>query len=90
MNKVTGGSLPAAAWRSFMLAATKGMPVKPLPSAPLPNAALPIPGSSPGIPAVAEEAPLDRLFGWLSAPAQPGPGPLPVDAGRYPGPAPGN
>jgi hypothetical protein len=37
---------------------------------------------------VAEESPLDRLFGWLSAPAQPGP--LPVDPGRYPGPAPGN
>ncbi|HEV8033139.1 MAG TPA: PBP1A family penicillin-binding protein [Stellaceae bacterium] len=34
MNKVTGGSLPALAWRDFMLAATKGMPVRPLPSAP--------------------------------------------------------
>jgi penicillin-binding protein 1A len=84
MNKVTGGSLPAAAWRSFMLAATRGMPVRPLPSAPLA-----VPGSSPGTPAAAaEESPLDRLFGWLSAPAQPGP--LPVDPGRYPGPAPGN
>ena len=36
MNKVTGGSLPAQAWRRFMLAATKSMPVRPLPSAPLP------------------------------------------------------
>src|SRR5205823_4878717 len=34
MNRVTGGSLPALAWRDFMLAATTGMPVKPLKSAP--------------------------------------------------------
>ena len=33
MNKVTGGSLPAQAWRRFMLAATRTMPVRPLPSA---------------------------------------------------------
>ncbi len=78
MNKVTGGSLPAATWHSFMLAATQGMPVKPLP----------VPGSSPGTPAAAEESPLDRLFGWLSAPAVPGPGTLPVDAGHTPGPTP--
>ena len=31
MNKVTGGSLPAAAWHQFMLAATRGMPMRPLP-----------------------------------------------------------
>ena len=30
MNKVTGGSLPAPVWKNFMLAATQGMPVKPL------------------------------------------------------------
>jgi len=35
MNRVTGGSLPALAWRNFMLAATGGTPVKPLPSAPV-------------------------------------------------------
>ena len=34
MNKVTGGMLPAVAWRNFMLAATRTMPPKPLPSAP--------------------------------------------------------
>ena len=34
MNRVTGGSLPALAWRNFMLVATSGTPVKPLPSAP--------------------------------------------------------
>jgi penicillin-binding protein 1A len=33
MNRVTGGSLPALAWRNFMLAATKTLPPKPLPSA---------------------------------------------------------
>ena len=36
MNKVTGGSLPAQAWRRFMLAATRTMPVRSLPSAPPP------------------------------------------------------
>jgi penicillin-binding protein 1A len=56
MNKVTGGSLPAPAWRAFMLAATQGMPIKPLPSAPLPIAAT----ASGG---------LDAVFGFLSPPA---------------------
>jgi penicillin-binding protein 1A len=36
MNKVTGGSLPARAWRQFMLAATRDLPVRPLPTTPLP------------------------------------------------------
>jgi penicillin-binding protein 1A len=36
MNKVTGGSLPAQAWRRFMLAATRAMPVRPLPTSPMP------------------------------------------------------
>jgi penicillin-binding protein 1A len=36
MNKVTGGSLPAEAWRRFMLAATRSMPVRSLPTAPQP------------------------------------------------------
>jgi len=81
MNKVTGGTLPAAAWRSFMLAATKGTPVKPLPSAPAPSAP---------VPAADEESPLDRLIGWIGAPTQAGPAAFPPDGGRYPGPAPGN
>jgi penicillin-binding protein 1A len=34
MNHVTGGSLPAQAWRRFMLAATRPMPIKALPTAP--------------------------------------------------------
>jgi penicillin-binding protein 1A len=53
MNRVTGGSLPALAWRNFMLAATRTMPPKPLPSAP----------------AQAEESGIDRLLGWLGTPA---------------------
>jgi len=82
MNRVTGGSLPAAAWHRFMLAATRSMPVKALP------APAPIPAGSP-VPPPAEDSPLDRLFGWLGAPGQPVPAP-PVDAGRYPGPPPQN
>jgi penicillin-binding protein 1A len=78
MNRVTGGSLPAAAWRSFMLATTKGMPVKPLP------APQPVPERSPVSPP-AEESPLDRLFGWLGmAPGTPLP-PPPINAGLPPG-----
>ncbi len=34
MKHVTGGSLPAATWRAFMVGATEGMPVRPLPSTP--------------------------------------------------------
>ena len=54
MNKVTGGSLPAPVWKSFMLAATQGMPIKPLPSAP--------------IQAVASGPSLDQLFGQVAPP----------------------
>jgi penicillin-binding protein 1A len=50
MNRVTGGSLPALAWRNFMLAATKAMPTRPLPSAPPQT----------------DESPMDRLLGWLA------------------------
>jgi len=34
MNHVSGGSLPAKTWHTFMVAATAGMPVRPLPTAP--------------------------------------------------------
>jgi penicillin-binding protein 1A len=37
-NKITGGSLPALTWRRFMLAATQGMPARPLPAVPAPAA----------------------------------------------------
>ena len=68
MNRVTGGSLPAAAWHAFMLEATRDMPVKPLRIA----------GPSPEAPAAVEESPLDRLFGWLGAPSATAPGAAPV------------
>jgi len=55
MNKVTGGSLPAPTWKSFMLAATQGMPIKPLPSVPFRAASAP--------PA------LDQLFDQAAPPA---------------------
>jgi penicillin-binding protein 1A len=34
MRHVTGGTLPAKTWHAFMVAATQGMPVRPLPAAP--------------------------------------------------------
>jgi penicillin-binding protein 1A len=77
MNKVTGGSLPATAWRQFMLAATKGSVVRALPAPPAPP------------PAAETETSLDRLFGWLSGPDS-APAGSPYDADRYPGPAPSN
>jgi len=56
MNKVTGGTLPAPVWKSFMLAATQGMPVRPLPSAPFQAAS----GGTT----------MDQIFGQVAAPAQ--------------------
>jgi len=80
MNKVTGGSLPALAWRNFMLATTKDMPARPLPApAPAPAAPTAAPSSA------SEESPLDRLFGWLGLNGADEPQQL-----RYPGPAPRN
>jgi penicillin-binding protein 1A len=84
MNKVTGGSLPALAWRSFMLAATKEMTARPLPAPEAnsrPSAALPA--------AAPDESPLDRLFGWLGLGGSDDPTPMPA-ATRYPGPPPRN
>jgi penicillin-binding protein 1A len=78
MNRMTGGSLPAVAWRRFMLAATRGMPVRPLPGPPSGSAA----------PAPPEGSALDRLFGWLAGPSPASAPAMPIAAGRYPGPAP--
>ncbi|MBV8777662.1 MAG: transglycosylase domain-containing protein, partial [Alphaproteobacteria bacterium] len=61
MNKVTGGSLPASAWKAFMLAATKGMPLRPLPTAP--PAAVASAPSEPG--AAPGGDPVQSLFEWL-------------------------
>ncbi|HXC30448.1 MAG TPA: PBP1A family penicillin-binding protein [Stellaceae bacterium] len=54
MNKVTGGTLPAPVWKSFMLAATQTMPSRPLPSAPFQ--------------AVSDAPTLNGLFGQVAAP----------------------
>jgi penicillin-binding protein 1A len=65
MEKVTGGVLPAPAWKSFMLAATQGMPVRALPSAPL-HEATATPQATP-IAATPPPAPV-QFFGVLQPP----------------------
>jgi penicillin-binding protein 1A len=60
MNRVTGGSLPAPVWKTFMLAATQGMPIRPLPSVPLQAASQAV--SSAG-------TTLDQLFGQIAPPS---------------------
>ena len=56
MDRVTGGSLPAPAWKSFMLAATQGMPVRALPGG--------APAQAVATPAAASPAPPVRFFGY--------------------------
>jgi penicillin-binding protein 1A len=65
MNKVTGGSLPAPAWKAFMLAATQNMPVRLLPTAAVAAAA-----AAPPPIATAQPTPttLDAIFGQLAPP----------------------
>jgi penicillin-binding protein 1A len=77
MRRVTGGTLPAAAWRGFMLAATKDMPVR----------SLPMPEAAAEPPPTAGQSLFDRILGSLAG-TQPASGA--VDADRYPGPVPGN
>jgi penicillin-binding protein 1A len=70
MNKVTGGTLPAQTWKAFMLAASKGMPVRPLVSPP-PATGLPPPMSEPTGPAIARGPSwLESLFGSRTEPAR--------------------
>jgi penicillin-binding protein 1A len=72
MKNVTGGTLPAHAWHDFMMAATRGMPVRALPGeggpaianvASGPMAASPTPAAAPssGLRNL-----LDRIFGGAS------------------------
>ncbi len=90
MRQVTGGTLPAAIWRNFMLEATRDTPVRPLPSDPAPAGTV---SSDAG-----DGSPLDRLLGWLTGAETPQArevaGSVPPggdrDPGRYPGPAPHN
>jgi penicillin-binding protein 1A len=70
MNKVVGGSLPAQTWRRFMLAATRGMPVRPLPSAPPPAAVAIIPAPVRGF--------FDSLLGLFRRPPPPAAAAAPV------------
>ena len=75
MRKVTGGSLPAATWHSFMLAATKAMPVRPLPAGGADSFvdATRAPPRAP-LPAYQENA-FDGILSWLGLSA---PTPQPV------------
>jgi penicillin-binding protein 1A len=61
MDKVTGGALPAPVWKNFMLAATQGVPARPLPGGGLEQAA-----STPA--AAAQPTPLVQFFGILTPP----------------------
>jgi penicillin-binding protein 1A len=66
MKGVVGGSLPAAIWHRFMLAATRLMPVRPLPGMPAPavSAAAPAaPARSGGL--------IDELLSLFRARASP-------------------
>jgi len=71
MKKVTGSSLPAEAWRGFMLAAHKGLPARPLP------ATLPPPPAPPA----AEGGVLARLWQQFSLGSSASATP-PAEAGR--------
>lgn len=73
MNHVTGGTLPARAWHSFMTAATRDMPVRPLPGE---NAVVATGDGAPssGNPISGLKNLLDRIFGSGTEPAaQPAP-----------------
>ncbi|HEY1798419.1 MAG TPA: PBP1A family penicillin-binding protein [Stellaceae bacterium] len=90
MRRVTGGTLPAAAWRSFMLAATSKLPAQPLPNAapeapsPLDTLVSSVTNGTP-LAAPAAASPLDSLLRGLGladgTPVPPPPG------DRMPGPA---
>jgi penicillin-binding protein 1A len=93
---ITGGILPARTWHDFMMAATKGEPVRPLPGPPTPIATggggvHSAPRPQPEL--AAGDAPdhgglqrlLNRIFGGGSSPSQaPAPSPYKVpEVGRY-------
>jgi penicillin-binding protein 1A len=50
MNRVAGGGLPARAWRSFMIEATRGQPVRPIPGAGASGLRAPDPAASDRLP----------------------------------------
>src|SRR6185437_2955391 len=67
MKRVTGGTLPARTWHNFMMAATRGMPVRPLPGENMPAVAAggggPVAVSSPAPTGSGLRGLLDRIFG---------------------------
>jgi penicillin-binding protein 1A len=77
-RRVAGGSLPAAAWHQFMLAATSGRPIHSLPSE--------VPAEAS---AAAEPSPFARLLGWIDGPppasSDSGPADTDREAGRNAG-----
>jgi penicillin-binding protein 1A len=74
MNKVTGGTLPAQTWKSFMLAANKDFPARPLFTAPPPEPVIAGPQQ-----VVARAAGwLERLFGGDREKTATREGPAPV------------
>jgi penicillin-binding protein 1A len=78
MKRITGGTLPAKTWHNFMMAATAGMPVKPLPGPAQGSLLVAAPSAPPGQPQLASGTPqrggldglLDKIFG-RSAGTQP-------------------
>ncbi|HEY3918504.1 MAG TPA: PBP1A family penicillin-binding protein [Stellaceae bacterium] len=79
MKRVTGGTLPARTWHSFMMAATRGMPVRPLPGETVPaiatagSGSMASPVSSPGPTGTGLRGLLDRIFGGGPPEAPPPP-----------------
>jgi penicillin-binding protein 1A len=82
MHKVTGGTLPARTWKSFMLAATKGMAPRPLIAAPPPAA----PAETPHIGGFSIDSIISAITGGRgggnSAARAPAPAARPAVTGR--------
>jgi penicillin-binding protein 1A len=65
MDHVTGGTLPARTWHDFMIAATKGMPVRPLPGEGSGGAQIASDSPSPSSPPIKIPNPVSGLKGLL-------------------------
>jgi penicillin-binding protein 1A len=74
MNHITGGTLPAKTWRTFMLTATQGMPVRPLPGAPALAAGAQVAVARPSSSGGWFDNILHNIFGGSSRPAPAGSG----------------
>ncbi len=90
MKRITGGTLPAKTWRNFMLAATAGMPAKPL-SGP-PSGSPLLAGPAPEKPQLAsgpapERGGLDGLLDRIFGSGRPAPADHPPQQNYYVPPA---